>query len=782
MTIYIDDRQVEAAENSLGTMPLSVQRLTNLDTESEIRTITLYDTPLNRRVLGGCVEANSAEAFNTTTHTARVESRGVTIVEGEIFLLDIELKADEAKLYRFRIVPEYPSWIYAARKRKFVNTPIPYSVTHSQSAISESWRGDKAVRFLPVWRNRLMSDDGIGVFPNPTVTLTYRDYHPFINIGSALRAIVGASGYTIDSEFVNSPFFNSLHISGNYPTVNVEAIKSSMNFLAGRFNASTAKADFSGKVWASALYTGNSVGNIVHTADPNELSGGVKLPWVFSTNNCFSLINNVPTFKPPYEITASVLFELRYRTDYYITSRHRLKGFDVVALDDGVEHTIPIPNPFTDCRNDMQGGTLMVIVFDHVATNSYQFKYKNASGVTVIGATFTSRTAKVAATMERGTDAQLWYRPSGSLTYTLYPDDWALYDSYITERGSINVEVNLVSQPKKVTPGTPMRFERAYFRGAESGMSLTLLETSRLSPIFDGTPGQGTLLKFKDIAAHNFTQIEFIEALRQLFNLRFYTDARAKKLYIEPAATFYDTSNPLDWSDKIDHSHPITQQEVGTSEQRTLEYGYLSGEENVELFNDQNNDNFGVWRATNINSPLRDSYYRDANQLFTPSITKNGGYPYSPSAAMIVTGKISSEMRPDQSLNFAPKIVSYQGLTALPFDESWGWPTFGKEYPMTVFNAPEKGLNLCFEDRGAQGLHRFYDPYIASLNRGKRLTLHLRLSAEDIEHLLRPNPSRGDVRRAIKLRMEGEDALFGIESIDDLTCEKPVKTTLIKIV
>lgn len=782
MTIYIDNMQVEAAENSLGSMPLSVERITNLDTESEIRTITLYDTPMNRKALGGCVEANSAEVFNATTHTARVEKRGVTIVEGEIFLLGIERRADGAKLYRFRVVPEYPSWLYAARKRKFVDTPISYSVTHSQGAISESWQGNKAVRFLPVWRNRLMSDEGIGVFPNPTVTLTYRDYHPFIHVASALRAIVGSSGYTIDSEFVDSPFFNSLHISGNYPTVNVEAIKSSMDFLAGRFNATTAKADFSGKVWASALYTNNSVGNIVHTADPNELSGSLKLPWVFSTNNCFSLINNVPTFKPPYEITASVLFELRYRTDYYITSRQRLKGFDVVALDDGVEHTIPIPNPFIDRRNEMLGGTLMVIVFDHVATNSYQFRYKNTSGSTVIGATFTSRTVKVAATMERATDAQLWYKTSGSSTYILYPNDWALYDGYITERGAINVEVNLVSQPKKVTPGTPMRFDRAYFRGAESGMSLTLHETSRLSPIFDGTPGEGTLLKFRDIAAHSFTQIEFIEAIRQLFNLRFYTDTRTKKLFIEPLATFYDTSDPLDWSDKIDYSYNITQQEVGTSEQRTLEYGYLSGEENVELFNEQNNEKFGVWRATNINSPLRDSYYRDSNRLFTPSITKRDGYPYSPSAAMIVTGNISSQMRPEQSLNFEPKIVSYQGLTALPFDESWGWPTFGKEYPMTVFNAPEKGVNLCFEDRGAQGLHRFYDPYIASLNRGKRLTLHLRLSADDIEHLLRPNTSRNDIRRAIKLRLEGEDALYGIESIDDLTGEKSVKTTLIKIV
>lgn len=65
------------------------------------------------------------------------------------------------------------------------------------------------------------------------------------------------------------------------------------------------------------------------------------------------------------------------------------------------------------------------------------------------------------------------------------------------------------------------------------------------------------------MAAHRVRQIDLIGALKQMFNLCFYSDALTGTLYIEPRDDFYRDDTVIDWSDRIDRSRPVTVEELG---------------------------------------------------------------------------------------------------------------------------------------------------------------------------------------------------------------------------
>ncbi len=55
----------------------------------------------------------------------------------------------------------------------------------------------------------------------------------------------------------------------------------------------------------------------------------------------------------------------------------------------------------------------------------------------------------------------------------------------------------------------------------------------------------------------DMTQLEFVQMLKEHFNLYFYTDVNEKKIYIEPHPDFFSNiSESVDWSDKLDVSKP----------------------------------------------------------------------------------------------------------------------------------------------------------------------------------------------------------------------------------
>ena len=138
------------------------------------------------------------------------------------------------------------------------------------------------------------------------------------------------------------------------------------------------------------------------------------------------------------------------------------------------------------------------------------------------------------------TNARLYRNISG--VYVPYTEDWAIYDGYIGETGQTEAQITVRTSPEKVTPTAPKYFHQISFYGAEEGMNFTISRKCRLRPCFSSVPGYGATVTFTDVAQHEIRQAELLRSLAHLFDLRFHTDEQSKRVYIEPARDFYDTS------------------------------------------------------------------------------------------------------------------------------------------------------------------------------------------------------------------------------------------------
>lgn len=114
-------------------------------------------------------------------------------------------------------------------------------------------------------------------------------------------------------------------------------------------------------------------------------------------------------------------------------------------------------------------------------------------------------------------------------------------------------------------------------------------------------------------------------------------------------------------------------------------------------------------------------------------------------------------------------MVRFVGLVGLSAGERWGWPSFGTSYPLIAFHrAGEEGFTLGYEDRDGQaGLHAWWDGAVATCRDGVRLEAWIRLGADDIETLSRPNRLMRDFRARFRLRIDGEPCDWRLEEVCD---------------
>jgi len=342
----------------------------------------------------------------------------------------------------------------------------------------------------------------------------------------------------------------------------------------------------------------------------------------------------------------------------------------------------------------------------------------------------------------------------------------------VAETGQIDIRLTIRSAAREIAPSSPRYFDRVYFGGADQGMNLTLGRRTTLKPIFLPHPCEGSTVRFADVAAHRVRQIDLIGALKQMFNLCFYSDALTGTLYIEPRDDFYRDDTVIDWSDRIDRSRPVTVEELGADLSKLFTLRYQEGDGTVARWDERNKQILGRWSTPILNRFASEGERVYANPLFTPTLNRTGAYPDAPDASLAQVGDRDRTGVPadTENLNFPPKIVRFLGVRTLPDTQRWGWPGYGNEYPEIAFHDPsgDEPFTLCFEDRdGATGLHGGYDRSIEQYNSGRRITLYLRLNPEDIEPLISPNGLRRDFRALFKLAIEGETVMCRLEEISD---------------
>ena len=810
MKIFLDNTEMDVDTGTNVAISLSVASHTRLEASKTgyAKTITIPMTPNNMAVMGDCDQISSLAMFNRQEHVIRVEKDGCTVIEGIPYLMECS-GLGGGGFYRITIVGPAKQWVKHASQTPIRQLGIEFGETLSAGMIEQSWTWDKPVRFLPVQRDGFVPENANANLFEPQKILTYEDYHPFLHVGSMVARIFREAGYTVESQFMSGLMFDSLYMSGNYPTEDAEKLKARMDFKAGRFAAASSAADYLGRVYANPYSNVNTVGNLVETANPNEYRGEGNVAGVYSVGDCFRVNGSHVEFAPPAAVMLGFEYSLYYTTQYRVKNREELVGFDTVYLGDGQERRFRLANRYVDRKGQVEGyKSYRVAIFDFDPNERYRLFFKEIinpdadpdnlgeyDANDAIGPLLKSRMSSFYfETYNPVSEVRLMEWREGLPDYVESTKDWALYDGYAQETGTMDVEVTLRSSAEKILPSQPKTFYDIYFGGAANGMTLTLGKLTTVTPVFAYHPSEGSALDFAGVAAHNTSCLDLINALKQMFNLYFLTDSLTRTVYIEPRTDFYVSDTLVDWSGKVDFSKPVKVSELGADMSKRLVFGYAGGDAAVTAWIRQNGGTFGQWGAELLNRFAKDGEGVYRNAVFHTSISEKGGLNTAPSALLLHAGGSEEEVaRKGGTVNFPAKIVRYLGMKQLPQGESWGWPANGSSYPFLAFHyegdsnpcAGENinslstygedvptlfgnGFSLCFEDRdGVAGIHRFWNENIRMLNESKRVELSLMLYPEDIEALVSPNSLKRDFRALYRFTLDGESAMFRLEEVCD---------------
>lgn len=772
--LFIDNLLVDMDPTADLSISVAFPRSLGCDTGAEFNsTMTIPYTRHNRNLIGDCSDPHSLRMFNQTEHRARVEVDSCKVFEGRLHLLSSAVGAEG--YYRFAIVGDDAKW------SKSLSTSIGsimegWSEEVTADSIRNGWTKSEAmVRFLPVGRGLGCDAEGYRARILP------ENYHPFIHLGTLLRAMFAEAGYAIESRFISSELFNSLYMSGRWSERSAEDWKTKMDFKAVRAEDSpTVAAHYFGRVFASPLKYLNSVGNLVEVPD-----GSVEGAY---NEGCFGLDEETGRicFTPTESVMVAFDYHLRWRTEHRIKSRTELSGLGSVRLGLNDTESIPLCHTTYDYRNDTlsAGSTYNLIIFGAEEGATYRLL---ADEVVAEG---NVQTCVLLSTTQRYTPFQhtctnpltnlrVEMVDADGLVYS-YALDWAIYDGSVAEWGTSELEVTVRSQAVSCSPDSPAYFDDFYFYGGEEGMEVMVLAGCSIQPVFYPHPPLVGTHTWGDVADLSFTGLDLLLALQQLFDLRVQTDHTRKVVLIEPRSEFCD-GEVVDFTERIDPSVPIVVEELGDDSSRLFRLAYRAGDGAVEEWKKQTGEVYGEWSAPIHNLFAKEGARSVENNLFVASLSRQGEVALAPSASLIATKSsgASAKRQCVQNLNFPTKILSFRGMRPLPEGEVWGFPQGSEgEYPLlTFFDDGSLGgtpCSLLFEDRdGVEGLHKWWDGEVDTLNFSRRLVARVHLRPEEMESLCGFNGVGCDFRSLYMLRVEGERVLCRLERVCDYNPNEP---------
>lgn len=362
----------------------------------------------------------------------------------------------------------------------------------------------------------------------------------------------------------------------------------------------------------------------------------------------------------------------------------------------------------------------------------------------------------------------LWYLRNG----VRHPcdKDWALYDGFVGETGSTTVEFRVRSSPQTLSPQSPKTFFDLHFFGAEEGMAFTLHKESSVEVAFAAGPGYGQMLSFKDIAGHRVTQQEVLDALQQMFNLRFFTEEATRTVVVEPEEAFFRRRTIADWSRRRCDGTPVETCDRALDLHDSTALSYLAPDGRTARGQDDSQPPFGTWKAETGTFASKMGCRQLRNPLFHPVMSVGRQITTAPSALLLSVG--DRDATDDDGVNFPMTVVRYFGMHPLPESEKWCAATRSDRYPLAAFHF--RGDNsrlpatLCFEDRdGAKGLHSYYDRQLEEMKHRERVTLRMWLPAAEAESLLLPTVAETSIRSLFAIDIGEGRILAHLDKIDD---------------
>ena len=261
------------------------------------------------------------------------------------------------------------------------------------------------------------------------------------------------------------------------------------------------------------------------------------------------------------------------------------------------------------------------------------------------------------------------------------------------------------------------------------------------------------------------TALDFIQGLKQLFNLYFYTDYGARKVYIEPRDDFYlGITDAVDWTDKVDVSKERTIDNI-TPESKYSVYKYKEdGDDiNTEQYKIRNKHEFARYEHETTNQFIDGSKNID-NTLFAP--TWDGYVPLFKPRIPIIRKDADDII---QDFECEPRIIYYAGEQSLKKSYIFGGASTVR-FPFFTFTDfdSDNDTSLSFTNYdNVNGLFkRYYTGLHTYIDYGKLLTAYFYLKPSDILAL--------NFRKPVLI----DDTYYYINKIVDYT---PGKATVTKV-
>lgn len=304
---------------------------------------------------------------------------------------------------------------------------------------------------------------------------------------------------------------------------------------------------------------------------------------------------------------------------------------------------------------------------------------------------------------------------------------------------------------------------------------LVAVSDASLSPKFNGVLPFGLPISLNDVGGET-AATDMLKAIMHLFNLRIYTNADTKVVHLLPHNEFY-TDNIVDWSNRIDRDKGIEITTIGDDIGNALLLTYQEATPAIEYYNKRHNSPYLSWR-TPLLSKRNNKENELQNAAFTAPMTEPTIelFPQSPMGGGSLLNMVDKDTQDTLDNldygNIPQVLVQVMKSTEDPTEAIQYVGTTGvlANYlqPDIVVTDQNTNTTISFSDnRGVEGLHKYYDRQVQIWNYGKRITCYCRVEPQEVESLRKADTSVVDFRSRFKLKIDGEDIYCRLESIEN---------------
>ena len=209
--IFINDElaDISDAEKLKFAVTYSIAEIQKLNKRQSAHTttITLPLTATNKKIFGFVDDINSTEGLDQRVQpTARVEVNGTEILKGIAKVVSPEI----GEGIRINLLGDNSDWHQQLKEKNLQSLDLS-SEDHDYltTSIIDSWTFDPSLR---KYVYPLINYGGLNLIKNGVPVVNVEDMHPAVHIRSLVEKIFQEIGYKINSEFLNSDFFNRLFL------------------------------------------------------------------------------------------------------------------------------------------------------------------------------------------------------------------------------------------------------------------------------------------------------------------------------------------------------------------------------------------------------------------------------------------------------------------------------------------------------------------------------------------------------------------------------------------